>query len=391
MFASIMFALIRSAVPSQRLAAPLSRGIYAARVLAADDSKPPSDPSESDDYYIPEENYDNDLDIEAGVLGADPVEAFMPIKDEEVTYANRHKKIPDSEPVSIKPKDWKSSKDEEVKPLKDKKAEERRVWLGFKGWMDVESQKYRKMKPHATNYVGGRYPFPLNPFFNPRPPIADSVKESLYKEYLEDPVRNTPRVLSEKYRISIKRAEGIIKLKAIEHHKVAYGEIVLQKNFTSGMESMLGVRSMTGIMEPQITKRTSVSGPRFHAVPEGEAFGPVEAAEVLGRKPFQQIVDRLAASTPYIVDYEGLDEKFAPRPQKKLSDSEKRRLDALGSATDKLIETNEALTNRRWKYVFTDIGKNKDMKDRVVLIRDKDGSLKEAGRDYKLKRYGQLW
>ncbi|KAJ1742367.1 hypothetical protein LPJ62_006637, partial [Coemansia sp. RSA 2167] len=78
-----MFALIRSAVPSQRLAAPLSRGIYAARVLAADDSKPPSDPSESDDYYIPEENYDNDLDIEAGVLGADPVEAFMPIKDEE--------------------------------------------------------------------------------------------------------------------------------------------------------------------------------------------------------------------------------------------------------------------------------------------------------------------
>ncbi|KAJ2549109.1 hypothetical protein IWW35_003899, partial [Coemansia sp. RSA 1878] len=150
-----MFALIRSAVPSQRLAAPLSRGIYAARVLAADDSKPPSDPSESDDYYIPEENYDNDLDIEAGVLGADPVEAFMPIKDEEVTYANRHKKIPDSEPVNIKPKDWKSSKDEEVKPLKDKKAEERRVWLGFKGWMDVESQKYRKMKPHATNYVGG--------------------------------------------------------------------------------------------------------------------------------------------------------------------------------------------------------------------------------------------
>ncbi|KAJ2663762.1 hypothetical protein IW148_002320 [Coemansia sp. RSA 1199] len=387
-----MFALIRSVVPSQRLAAPLSRGIYAARVLAADDSKPPSDPSESDDYHIPEENYDNDNDIEIGVLGAEPVEAFMPIEDEEVTYATKNQKIPDPKPVDFKPKDWKDSKDrEDGKDGKDGKTEDKKPWLGFRGWMRVESPKYKKMKPHATNYVGGKYPFPLNPYFNPRPPIADSVKESLYKDYLEDPVRNTPRVLSEKYRISIKRAEAIIKLKAIEHHMVAYGKIVAQKNFTSGMESMLSVRSVTGIMEPQITKRTSVSGPRFHAVPEGEAFGPVEAAEVLGRKPFQQIVDRLAASTPYIVDYEGLDEKFAPRPQKKLSDSEKRRLDVLGPATDKLIETNEALTSRRWKYVFTDVGKNKDMKDRVVLIRDKDGSLKEAGRDYKLKRYGQLW
>ncbi|KAJ1725200.1 hypothetical protein LPJ53_000623 [Coemansia erecta] len=274
-------------------------------------------------------------------------------------------------------------------PKKDKAERS----LGYKGWMITEGGAYKTVRPGRTNYVGGGMrPFPLNPFFRPRPPVPDKVKEAIYADYLKAPERNTPRLLGEKYAISIKRVEAILKLKAIEHHMVEYGKLDAQKNLTAGMESMLGISpSNKSLTEGLVSQSTRVSGPRFHAVPEGQSFTAVDAAEVLGRKPYQQIMDRMAASKPFVIDYEGLDERFAPRPKTRLSKSEVARLESLGHAEDKVIDKDTALGSRRWKFVFTDISKAKEMKDRMVLIREPDGTLKKAGRDYKLKRYGQIW
>ncbi|KAJ1731524.1 hypothetical protein LPJ61_002490, partial [Coemansia biformis] len=264
---------------------------------------------------------------------------------------------------------------------------------GYGEWLRTEGKKYKKMIPGRTNYFGGgARPFPLNPAFRPRAPLSDATREAIYTDYLGDPVRATPRVLGEKYGISIKRVEAVIKLKAIEHHAVANDGFTAQKKLAAGMESMLGLAQNAPVVkENLVSQRTRVSGPRFHAVPEGEPFHAADAAEVLGRRPYQEIMDRLAASKPYIVDYEGLDPAFAPRPEKKLSRSEEKRLESLGSAHDEVIEKNDALTSHRWRFVFTDVSKNMDMKDRFVLIREKDGTLKKANRDYKLKRYGQMW
>ncbi|KAJ2749598.1 hypothetical protein IWQ56_007197, partial [Coemansia nantahalensis] len=188
------------------------------------------------------------------------------------------------------------------------------------------------------------------------------------------------------------RVEAIIKLKAIERHMVAHDGFKVQANLTKGMESMFGLDPKAqALKENLVAHSTRISGPRFHAVPEGEPFRAGEAAEVLGRRPFQEILDRMAASTPYVVDYEGLDPAFAPRPEKKLTSSEAKRLEGLGPARDEVLEKNEALASRRWKYVFTDTSKKTDIKDRFVLIREKDGTLKKANREYKLKRYRQLW
>ncbi|KAJ2705357.1 hypothetical protein FB645_002527 [Coemansia sp. IMI 203386] len=264
--------------------------------------------------------------------------------------------------------------------------------LGYKGWLIKEGGAYKNMRPGRSNYVNnGMKPFPLNPFFRPRPPVPDSTKEAIYADYLRAPETFTPRFLGEKYAISIKRVEAILKLKAIEHQMVENGEIVAQKKLTANMESMLGVSSTKSITEALVAQVTRISSPRFHAVPEGQSFTAADAAEVLGRKPYQHIMDRMAASKPFVIDYEGIDERFAPRVEKKLTKSEAARLESLGPAEEQLISKDETLGSRRWKFVFTDVSKTKDMKDRSVLIRDQDGTLKKAGREYKLKRYGQLW
>ncbi|KAJ2897454.1 hypothetical protein GGI21_004942 [Coemansia aciculifera] len=274
-------------------------------------------------------------------------------------------------------------------PPKNQKVTSR----GYVGWVLTQSKPYKTMKPGRTNFINGlNRPFPLNPAFRPRMPLPDSKKEDIYKEYLSDPVKNTPRILAAKYFISIKRVEAIIKLKAIEHHMVFHGQIVAQKSLTTGMESILGMsKDSVGVTEKLVAEVPRVSTPRFHAVPEEKEFTAADAAEVLGRKPYQHILDRLTASKPYVIDYDGLDLQFAPRPTVKPSKSEAARLESLGPAEEQVIGKEEALASRRWKFVFTDVGKQASMGDRQVLIRDNDGTLKRAGRDYKLKRYGQIW
>ncbi|KAJ2375414.1 hypothetical protein IW150_002562 [Coemansia sp. RSA 2607] len=354
-----MFACIR--VGSKRVAtASASRALHSSRIImvASNGSSGEGTPKDEDSKSssLAEAEDEEALAEEPQILRAEPVEAM-------------------------------ANTDEQSKKEKAERS------LGYKGWMITEGGAYKNVRPGRTNYIGGGMrPFPLNPFFRPRPPVSDRVKEAIYADYLKAPERNTPRLLGEKYAISIKRVEAILKLKAIEHHMVEYGKLNPQTKLTAGMESMLGVSSSNkSLTEGLVSQSPRVSGPRFHAVPEGQSFTAVDAAEVLGRKPYQQIMDRMAASKPFVIDYEGLDEKFAPRPKIRLSKSEIARLESLGHAEDKVIDKDETLGSRRWKFVFTDISKAKDMKDRMVLIREPDGTLKKAGRDYKLKRYGQIW
>ncbi|KAJ2510375.1 hypothetical protein GGI11_005509 [Coemansia sp. RSA 2049] len=266
--------------------------------------------------------------------------------------------------------------------------------LGYKGWLCKRAGKYKEMVPKATNYVSGNpaVPFPLNPWFRVRTPVSDELKEKMYKAYLERPDRVTPRTLSEKHGLAIKRVEAILKLKAIEHHMVEHEGFVVQKKLTQGMEDMLGVDgSVSKVGEKMFADAPRVSSPRFHAVPEGESFTSADAARVMGRQPYQNIVDRLTASKPHIIDYEGLDPKYAPRVTKKISHAAARRLEELGTAEDQVLEKDPSVTSSRWKYIFVDTAKQQHMGDRAVYIREQDGTLKKAGRDLKVKYYGKVW
>ena len=56
----------------------------------------------------------------------------------------------------------------------------------------------------------------MNPTFNPPPPLADTVREEIYKQYMKDPKNNNIRVLSSTYGLSIKRVDAILRLKGLE-------------------------------------------------------------------------------------------------------------------------------------------------------------------------------
>ena len=59
-------------------------------------------------------------------------------------------------------------------------------------------------------------PFPMNPSFTPLTPISNTVKTKIYYEYTYDPQANSIRALSNRYGISIKRIDAIIRLKQLE-------------------------------------------------------------------------------------------------------------------------------------------------------------------------------
>ncbi|KAJ1956826.1 hypothetical protein EC988_001148 [Linderina pennispora] len=349
-----MLTRVRSAPIRSLAAAPLSRSIHIAQVLRETEGK-------------------SDLPTDAKQTEAKAEAAVATTTDEPKV-------------IEVKPADPSAGQ-----PSTDEPRQRSIRATGFKRWLRSDGGKYKNVMGGKTNWVGGTVPFPLNPMFRPSAPLPDTIKEQIYKDYRADPLANTPRVLGEKYQVSIKRVEAILKLKAIEHQMIEYKQGAAQKKLTAAMESMLGVGTAKKLREGLVTEMPRVSGPRFHAVPEGKPFSAADAADVLGRKPYQHIIDRLAASKPYVIEYDGLNEEFAPRPQQKLSKREANKLESLGPAEDQVIAKDEVLASRRWKFVFTDVGKGLEMKDREVLIRETDGTLKKAGREYKLKRYGKVW
>ncbi|KAI9220359.1 eukaryotic mitochondrial regulator protein-domain-containing protein [Blastocladiella britannica] len=133
-----------------------------------------------------------------------------------------------------------------------------------RGWLATEGEQYRNPPTGSpTPYVTrrGDLPFPMNPLFRPVPPMADAVREQIFREYqtaaveLADETRAVTK-LADKWRVSDARLRAIVKLKAFEKSQVALGN-PLQSAFQKGMERLLRVDS----------RATSASGARPSAVP----------------------------------------------------------------------------------------------------------------------------
>ncbi|KAJ7110330.1 eukaryotic mitochondrial regulator protein-domain-containing protein [Mycena crocata] len=86
-------------------------------------------------------------------------------------------------------------------------------------------------------------PFPMNPSFKPPTPISDVVRNRMYADYMLDPETNSIRALSQRYHISLKRVEAILRLKGLEQAFVKGKP--LQTGFQWGMEMLLGVKSQS--------------------------------------------------------------------------------------------------------------------------------------------------
>ncbi|OMH78808.1 37S ribosomal protein S35, mitochondrial [Zancudomyces culisetae] len=253
-----------------------------------------------------------------------------------------------------------------------------------KAWLDGEGAKYKDVLPGQTNYVGTTRPFPLNPFFRPQTPVSDKIKNEIYELYLKDPVANTPRILGMKFRLSIKRIQGILTLKAMEmQHSEVEGKI-LQKNFTKGMESIMGVNpnetttsiSSRGFSEPLSYPNTNVGEPFFKIVPETEEYTSSDAADALGREPYKKVFYELNKSEFFEINNPpNIDPKYAPRnPKNKHKYTNQVLINIPDSSSLKTISSDPSIINRRWDFVFTDTS-NSASKTRALFVRTKEGTL----------------
>ncbi|KAJ7508568.1 eukaryotic mitochondrial regulator protein-domain-containing protein [Mycena galericulata] len=118
----------------------------------------------------------------------------------------------------------------------------------FKSFLRV-NEKLKIAKP--KNWIAGDTPFPMNPSFKPPTPISDAIRSRMYADYMLDPETNSIRALSQRYHVSLKRVEAILRLKGLETAHVKNKP--LQTGFLWGMEMLLDVKSP----EPRIDAHTA--------------------------------------------------------------------------------------------------------------------------------------
>lgn len=92
----------------------------------------------------------------------------------------------------------------------------RRPLPPFREWIRGEGEQFRYPAPQrGPHWIGGT-PFPLNPAFRPPPPVHQSVRDDMWRLHNEAPTQWTIRSLADKFRVSLPRAEAILRLKALE-------------------------------------------------------------------------------------------------------------------------------------------------------------------------------
>lgn len=85
----------------------------------------------------------------------------------------------------------------------------------YPDWVQGQGKQYEEPPPGIGPFWIGATPFPLNPSFDPPPPISQSQKKVIWDLHRNDP-NNTIRVLSGKYGISMERIQAILRLQALE-------------------------------------------------------------------------------------------------------------------------------------------------------------------------------
>jgi hypothetical protein len=232
-------------------------------------------------------------------------------------------------------------------------------------------------------------PFPKNPWFVPPVPVGDALREEIYKLYCENPHENTPRQLAVRYELSVLRIEAILRLKHLEkkqmsavrrHLFIFHVDLCLQGNtlqseFRKGMETLLGVRDYERIREtPDAGRQLDTSltpQQRFsfdldyekNLMNEQPSSGNDSKTTVAskGDEESKELGFARRADGNYILPLSGVVE--VPEQPPRILES-----------------TNPRETNKRWKFMVTDIGEIENESEREMRVREHDGTLRTATR-----------
>ncbi|KAF8899223.1 eukaryotic mitochondrial regulator protein-domain-containing protein [Infundibulicybe gibba] len=116
----------------------------------------------------------------------------------------------------------------------------------YNEFIEAIGASFKNAQPR--NWLGGEVPFPMNPSFRPPAPISDAQRSRIYAEFMMDPETNSVRALSQRYHLSLKRVDAILRLKGLENAWIKIFSFLyqegktIQTGFTQGMEKILGVK-----------------------------------------------------------------------------------------------------------------------------------------------------
>ena len=96
----------------------------------------------------------------------------------------------------------------------------RRPLPPFQEWVRTDGEQYRYPAPQKGPHWVASTPFPLNPAFRPPPPVHQSVRDEMWRLHTEAPAQWTVRALADRYRVSLAKAEAVLRLKALEEEFV---------------------------------------------------------------------------------------------------------------------------------------------------------------------------
>ncbi|EPZ34290.1 hypothetical protein ROZALSC1DRAFT_28543 [Rozella allomycis CSF55] len=235
--------------------------------------------------------------------------------------------------------------------------------LNFRIW-DTQMRQVLSKDVKGPIYLGGYKPFLSNRLFQPVKPLSHEFRDQLYEEYKSDPENNTPKALSLKYKIEVARVWGIIKLKELEETDSKNGH-KLWTEHAAHMDNCLdaGSPAARAYEKPE---RTIYGAPKFILVENEGDITPAVAGKYLNK-----VKKSVVPQKPlYMIDFKNDDEDK----------------NVLFIRKDKF----EVNTNRN-TFVFVDIGKNIDPKDRLILMREPDGVLRHATRKERIWAASKVW
>jgi hypothetical protein len=86
----------------------------------------------------------------------------------------------------------------------------------------------------------------MNPYFKVEPPLSNETRDTMFRSFIADPVKHTPRALAVAYGIAIARVRAVLRLKALEAKLFSEGK-PSQTNLAKNMDILLQSRKVVPV------------------------------------------------------------------------------------------------------------------------------------------------
>ena len=224
----------------------------------------------------------------------------------------------------------------------------------YKSWYSQMRETLKKGTGPVN--LGKSSPFPYNSEFIPIPPVADSIKDQLFRTWESDSAKWTVRQLSILYKVSMERVRAILKMKVLQKQMVKEG-FRIHSIYVQRMEAILGAKSPVSAEVEHNEFRHNVvynQPPKLVAIPKDGDLSTSEAAKLLAMKLkpiYSMIADKLEGDKVY--------QPITVKCGKKFD-------------TKDLFIKHDPYEVSRWQFVITDTF------SKCVYVRQRNGDLRKA-------------